>query len=99
MKPNLEKIALKFLRVPTLELRGSDSLDFHDCGVANIKQALENAYLLGTKDNKLLLDNLLNAINGLHKAKDRYQSQIACARLFELAGLSSQYPTNYKNRD
>ena len=40
MNKDLEKIALKCLGIPTLELRGSDSLDFHDCGVANIKEAL-----------------------------------------------------------
>ena len=95
MNKDLEKIALKYLGIPTLEPRGSDSLDFHDCGVASIKEALEKAYELGQKNNKELSDKLLKAINSFYKAKDRYQSQIACAKLFELAGLPAKYPDNY----
>jgi len=96
MNKDLEKIALKWLGIPTLEPRGSDSLDFHDCGVSNIKQALKDSYELGIKNSKELSDNLVKAINNFYKAKDRYQSQIACAKLFELAGLPAKYPDNYK---
>jgi hypothetical protein len=43
----LASIALAHLRIETLETRHSDSLDFHDCGVASIKAALLAAYEAG----------------------------------------------------
>jgi hypothetical protein len=43
----LEKIAQKELRIPTLQLRRSDRLDFHDCGVGRLKEALQAAYAAG----------------------------------------------------
>lgn len=43
----LAAIAKRCLGVETLETRGWDRLDFHDCGVASIKSALEEAFLLG----------------------------------------------------
>jgi hypothetical protein len=43
----LAQIAKDQLFVETLEVRGMDSLDFHDCGVAGIKAALEAAYQAG----------------------------------------------------
>ena len=36
----------------TLRTRKSDSLDFHDCAVWCIKQALEQAYELGCSDTR-----------------------------------------------
>ena len=36
-----------FPSVETLEVRNSDSLDFHDVYVGSIKDALENAFLAG----------------------------------------------------
>ena len=96
MNKKLERVALTNLDIPTLELRGSDRLDFHDCGVANIKQALNEAYNLGKCDNSKLLNEIIEAIKNFHKAKDRYQTQIACAKLFELVGLPTQYPDSYK---
>lgn len=39
---------------------------------------------------------LLAAVEALHAAKGRYNTQIAAARLFELAGLPAIYPANYK---
>lgn len=50
MKKQLEKIAAKSLDLETLETRSSDSLDFHDTAVWQIKEALEAAYQAGKKD-------------------------------------------------
>lgn len=33
--------------VETLEIRGSDSLDFHDIGVGCLRRALEDAFIAG----------------------------------------------------
>jgi hypothetical protein len=55
----LEKIAQKKLRIPTLKTRGRDRLDFHDVGVASLKDALQEAFLAGaTCGASLALDNL-----------------------------------------
>ena len=43
----LEDIAKEHLRVPTLETRKSDSLDFHDLAVWQMRAALEAAYQAG----------------------------------------------------
>ena len=44
----LTKIATKnFSNVETLETRNSDSLDFHDIAVWDLKKALEEAYEAG----------------------------------------------------
>lgn len=43
----LTDIANQVLGIQTLEARNSDSLDFHDLAIWNIKQALEAAYLAG----------------------------------------------------
>ena len=43
----LTSIAKKHLKIPTLELRNSDSKDFHNLGVVQIKAALEAAYDAG----------------------------------------------------
>ena len=40
-------IAKNRLFIETLETRGSDSLDFHDVGVAGLRTALQDAYQLG----------------------------------------------------
>jgi hypothetical protein len=44
-----ERIA-RTLGIPTLEVRGRDSLDFHEVGVQGISRALEEAYKLGRQD-------------------------------------------------
>ncbi len=49
----LENIAKKILGLPTLETQNSDSLDFKDCAVWNLKAALEAAYKLGRDDERL----------------------------------------------
>lgn len=41
------QIAQQHLNIETLEERKSDSLDFHDVGVLNVKAALEAAFEAG----------------------------------------------------
>ena len=41
------RIAQDFLNIDTLETRKSNSLDFHDCAVWEIKAALAQAYARG----------------------------------------------------
>lgn len=48
----LERIARDNLRIPTLGERKSDSLDFHELGVWQIKKALLAAYEAGRSDAK-----------------------------------------------
>jgi uncharacterized protein HemY len=43
----LAGIARRELRVPTLDARNSDDLDFHDIGVCALRQALRLAYRAG----------------------------------------------------
>jgi hypothetical protein len=43
----LREIALRHLRIETLEVRNRDALDFHDCSVESIRAALEAAYEAG----------------------------------------------------
>ena len=43
----IEDIAKEHLRVPTLETRKSDSLDFHDLAVWQLRATLEAAYQVG----------------------------------------------------
>ena len=40
-------IASRFLDIPTPETRNSDSLDFHEVCVSNLKEALEAAFMAG----------------------------------------------------
>lgn len=49
-KEEFEEIAKKFLHIETLETRNRDSLDFHQCSVWGIENALKAAYELGKKD-------------------------------------------------
>ena len=43
----IAQIARRVLGVPTLKVRGSDSLDFHEVGVGSLEQALRAAYDAG----------------------------------------------------
>jgi len=47
MNSAVEKIAREILDLETLETRKSDSLDFHDMAVWEIRKALEAAYNAG----------------------------------------------------
>lgn len=46
----LEQIAKDILKIPTLETRNSDELDFHEVSVWGLKEALIEAYKQGVKD-------------------------------------------------
>jgi hypothetical protein len=48
------KIAKRHLRIDTLEVRGRDSLDFHDVSVQCIRDALEAAYKAGFEAARFL---------------------------------------------
>jgi len=47
MDKKIREIALRELRIETLETRHSDSLDFHDISVWSLKAALKAAYEAG----------------------------------------------------
>jgi hypothetical protein len=49
MNKTIDRIAQEHLNLHTLDSRNSDSLDFHDLAVWNIKAALEAAYAAGRK--------------------------------------------------
>lgn len=54
LEKQLTEIAIRNLLVEeTLESRRSDNLDFHDCAVWCIKQALKEAYELGLKEGRV----------------------------------------------
>ncbi len=53
MDKTLEQIAKKCLGIETFESRKSDSLDFYEVSVWDIKRALEDAYAQGKKSHKL----------------------------------------------
>jgi len=48
----IEEIASKILNIETLETRNSDSLDFYDLSVWEIKKALSEAYEAGKRNCK-----------------------------------------------
>ena len=52
MKTTIEKIAKTTLHLETLETRNSDSLDFHEVSVGQIKLALRAAYEAGRESMK-----------------------------------------------
>jgi hypothetical protein len=52
VESRLEEIAKTILRIPTLAERRSDSLDFHELGVWQIKRALQAAYDAGRASKK-----------------------------------------------
>lgn len=45
----LARIALDYLHIPTLTVRHSDGLDFHDVGVLSVKAALQAAFDAGQR--------------------------------------------------
>lgn len=51
VEKQLFQIAQDNFGVTTLEARNQDCLDHHDVSVWGIKQALQDAYKLGQKDN------------------------------------------------
>lgn len=57
----LEKIAKDECNVETLQTRFSDSLDFHDIGVASLLSALHTAYYAGLNKGMQISHNHYNA--------------------------------------
>ncbi|MBV1864914.1 MAG: hypothetical protein KUG74_10815 [Rhodobacteraceae bacterium] len=43
----LNKLAIEYLEIETMEIRNSDRLDFYDVSVWSVKSALEAAYYAG----------------------------------------------------
>jgi hypothetical protein len=81
MKRIIDRIAREILSLETLERRNSDSLDFHDLSVSEIRDALEAAYLAGSRSKDLELrmsiallveasDKLIAAIDRAHQEYD-----------------------------
>ncbi len=54
----LTEIAQRLLRIPTLETRKMDRLDFHEVSVWQLPRALEAAYNLGRHGVPELTDDL-----------------------------------------
>jgi hypothetical protein len=44
-------------------------------------------------------DEAREAIKNYYEAKGRYNSQIAAAKMFEIAGLPALYPANYLKKE
>ncbi|GEM_PF-237657 len=52
INPLLTRIAQTKLHIETLEVRGSDRLDFHDVSVESLREALEAAYNAGIEQRR-----------------------------------------------
>jgi uncharacterized protein with HEPN domain len=63
-----------------------------------VDYVLENEKLKELEHYKIKYNNIIEAIKNCHKAKNRYHSQIAWAKLFELANLPAEYPENYERK-
>lgn len=74
MRNVLRRIAKKYLRLNTLDRRNSDSLDFHDLAVWQIRIALEAAYRAGKR--RASPRELRKAIRELITASDDLTSAI-----------------------
>lgn len=74
MRNVLQRIAKKYLRLNTLDRRNSDSLDFHDLAVWQIRIALEAAYRAGKRSSNPR--ELRKAIRELITASDDLTSAI-----------------------
>lgn len=55
MKQEFERIAKKHLSISSLDPKGKDSLDFKEVSVVALAAALEEAYLIGSRDGYLSL--------------------------------------------
>ncbi len=73
---SLKRIAAKYLRLDTLDRRNSDSLDFHDLAVWQIRLALEAAYQAGHRSGLRHGRDLGKVIRDLIKASDDLTSAI-----------------------
>jgi hypothetical protein len=72
MKQTINRIAREILRLETLEQRKSDSLDFHDLYISQIKGSLEAAYLAGARSNRGPHEReLVTVLKNLHRTGQR----------------------------
>ena len=72
MRKTINRIAREILRVETLEQRKSDSLDFHDLYISQIKRALEAAYFAGARSNRSPHEReLTTVLKNLHRTGQR----------------------------
>jgi hypothetical protein len=72
MRKTINRIAREILRLETLEQRKSDSLDFHDLYISQIKRALEGAYLAGARSNRSRHEReLATVLKNLHRTGQR----------------------------
>jgi hypothetical protein len=76
MRRVLKRLARKYLRLETLDRRNSDSLDFNDLAVWQIRIALEAAYQAGERSSGR---HLRKAIRDLITASDDLTAAIECA--------------------
>lgn len=76
MRSALNRIARKYLCLETLDRRSSDSLDFHDLAVWQIRIALEAAYGAGKRSAER---DLRKAVRDLIQASDDLTAAIECA--------------------
>jgi hypothetical protein len=64
----LTDIALKELKIPTLEPRGRDHLDFHEVGVMSLSEALTAAYKAGQNSQYgIPVDCIISALASILK--------------------------------
>lgn len=74
-------IAKQHLGIETLETRNSDSLDFHDVGVASLKEALYAAFVIGREagiSNRAESESEIYKYNQSHPvAESRVQTTIS----------------------
>lgn len=91
MKPAIRKvlsrIAAKRLNIPTLETRGSDSLDFHELSVWSIHDALNRAFSAGklaaqtaditpyTRCIRKIVDRADDLIRAIEGATDQFEPE------------------------
>lgn len=61
----VNRIAREVLKLPTLERRNRDSLDFHALSVWQIRAALTAAYKAGARKPREALRSMVNASNEL----------------------------------
>ena len=72
MRRTINRIAREILRLETLEQRKSDSLDFHDLYISQIKRALEAAYLAGARSNRSPCEReIATVLKNLHRTGQR----------------------------
>jgi hypothetical protein len=65
IEATITEIAKRHLRIPTLDARGLDRLDFHDCGVRDIRTALLAAFGAGAALGATFGEGVVAVVRGL----------------------------------